>query len=95
MHIFNFQELCRRWEQYVLDHQAYIGSFDQCKSWVVSMRKKLQSQSDVKGDKRSVQERIEKLQVAVCFFSGFTESKELFKRLDPHWNFLPTTVNFR
>ncbi|KAH3895305.1 hypothetical protein DPMN_019466 [Dreissena polymorpha] len=58
-----FQELCRRWEQYVLDHQAYTGSFEQCKSWVVAMRRKLQSQADVKGDKRSVQERIEKLQV--------------------------------
>jgi len=50
-----------------LDHQAYMGSFDQCKSWVVNMRKKLQSQSDVKGDKRSVQEHIEKIQVWVVF----------------------------
>ena len=47
----------------MLDHQAYTASFDQCKGWVVSMRKKLASQSDVKGDKRTVQERIEKLKV--------------------------------
>ena len=59
------QELCRRWEQYVLDHQAYTASFDQCKGWVVNMRKKLATQSDVKGDKRTVQERIERLKVSM------------------------------
>ena len=78
VYIFNttkLQELCRRWEQYVLDHQAYTASFDQCKGWVVSMRKKLASQSDVKGDKRTVQERIEKLKVKVvsyCFRSDLS-----------------------
>ena len=62
----------------MLDHQAYTASFEQCKGWVVSMRKKLETQSDVKGDKRTVQERIEKLKVGKdCYkiwsFIGFCD----------------------
>ncbi|KAL3874932.1 hypothetical protein ACJMK2_037884 [Sinanodonta woodiana] len=58
----NLKELCRRWEQYVLDHQAYESSFKQCKNWIHEMRNKLSAHSDVSGDKRLVQERIQKLQ---------------------------------
>jgi len=53
-----FQELCRRWEQYTLDHQAYQASFDQCKAWLGDMRKKLQAQSDTSGDRQIIQGRL-------------------------------------
>ncbi|KAK3090120.1 hypothetical protein FSP39_009339 [Pinctada imbricata] len=58
----NVKELCRRWEQYVLDHQAYAASFDQCKSWLSDMRKKLQLLTDTSGDRRIIQERLAQIQ---------------------------------
>jgi nesprin-1 len=59
----NVKELCRRWEQYVLDHQAYNDSFNQCKSWIQEMRNKLQVRTDVSGDRKAVQERLAEVQV--------------------------------
>jgi hypothetical protein len=61
--MLNFQELCRRWDQYVLDHQAYNSAFDQCKSWLSEMRKKLHHLSDTSGDRKVIQDRLSLVQV--------------------------------
>ncbi|KAL5008450.1 hypothetical protein ScPMuIL_014031 [Solemya velum] len=58
----NLKELCRRWEQYVLDHQAYTCSYDQCKKWLVDMREKMFAMGETSGDRKVIQERLVKLQ---------------------------------
>ncbi|KAH9507320.1 hypothetical protein Btru_056905, partial [Bulinus truncatus] len=58
----NIKELCRRWEQYVLDHESYIQSYDQCKTWLNQMKRKVSSVLDTSGDKTSVQERLRQVQ---------------------------------
>lgn len=63
----NVKELCRRWEQYVLDHQSYNETFNQCKSWIQEMRNKLQARTDVSGDRKAVQERLAEVQVILTF----------------------------
>lgn len=47
----------------MLDHQAYNSSFDQCKSWLSEMRKKMHQLSDTSGDRRVIQDRLSLVQV--------------------------------
>ncbi|RUS81756.1 hypothetical protein EGW08_010510, partial [Elysia chlorotica] len=58
----NIKELCRRWEQFVLDHQAYIQAFDQCRTWLGQMKGKVATVVDTSGDKDTVQDRLAQVQ---------------------------------
>ncbi|KAK7104412.1 hypothetical protein V1264_019133 [Littorina saxatilis] len=58
----NSKELCRRWEQYVLDHQAYIQSFDSCRAWLNDMETRVSNILDTSGDKTTIQDRLSKVQ---------------------------------
>ncbi|XP_041353316.1 nesprin-1-like isoform X4 [Gigantopelta aegis] len=58
----NIKELCRRWEQYVLDHESYITSFDQCRTWLRDMKDKVSAVMDVSGDKGTIQDRLKRVQ---------------------------------
>ena len=67
----NVKELCRRWEQYVLDHQTYNESFSQCKTWLQEIRNKLQTHTDISGDRKAVQERLSEVQVSLIYWLHF------------------------
>ena len=47
----------------MLDHQAYISAFDQCRTWLGQMKGKVSAVVDTSGDKGTVQERLSKVQV--------------------------------
>ena len=66
------QELCRRWEQFVLDHQAYIQAFEQCRAWLGQMKGKVSAVVDTSGDKSTVQERLAQVQVKRRLLSQVT-----------------------
>ncbi|CAL1544282.1 unnamed protein product [Lymnaea stagnalis] len=60
--LINLKELCRRWEQYVIDHQSYMEVFDQCRDWLAQMKKKVSNVVDTSGDKTTVQDRLRLVQ---------------------------------
>ncbi|XP_025103982.1 nesprin-1-like isoform X4 [Pomacea canaliculata] len=62
----NSKELCRRWEQYVQDHQTYIETFEQCRTWLNEMEAKVSDVLDTSGDKSTIQERLNKVQVLLA-----------------------------
>ena len=63
------QELCRRWEQYVLDHQAYLQSFDDCRAWLTDMQSRVSDVLDTSGDKTTIQDRLSIVQVTTGFLT--------------------------
>ncbi|XP_076442566.1 muscle-specific protein 300 kDa-like isoform X3 [Babylonia areolata] len=58
----NSKELCRRWEQYALDHQAYTQSFEACRAWLTNMEARVSSVLDIHGDKTTIQDRLTNVQ---------------------------------
>ncbi|KAK0046935.1 nesprin-1, partial [Biomphalaria pfeifferi] len=57
----NIKELCRRWGQYVADHQTYNQDYEQCKTWLNQMKRKVANILDTSGDKTTVQERLKQV----------------------------------
>ena len=49
----------------MLDHQAYMESFDQCRAWLAVMKDKVARVIDTSGDKSTVQDRLQVVQVSL------------------------------
>lgn len=57
------QDLLKRYEQHVMDHEQYAESFTEAATWLQNTRDKLSVCSDTSGDKYTIQSQLEKLQV--------------------------------
>ncbi len=57
------QELLRRWEQFVNEHQTYCNSQLTCSEWQKDLANRLSSCIATNGDKYAIQNRLGKLQV--------------------------------
>ena len=58
-----FQEMLRRWEQMVAEHQVYDEAALQCQEWQKDVQDRLHSCTSTEGDKFALQNRLGKLQV--------------------------------
>ena len=47
----------------MLDHQAYLQSFDACRAWLTDMEARVSNVLDTSGDKTTIQERLTSVQV--------------------------------
>ena len=52
-----------RYETYIHDHQQYHNAYTECSEWLAVMQEKLALCSDVTGDRFTVENRMERLQV--------------------------------
>ena len=51
----------------MLDHQAYLQSFDACRAWLTDMESRVSDVLDTSGDKTTIQERLSIVQVMTGF----------------------------
>ena len=65
--MFLLQELVRRWEQYVADHEKYEDAYHNCSEWQKDQASKLRSCTSTEADKVTLGNRLAKLQVCVNF----------------------------
>ena len=65
----NLQDLEKRWQQYVTDHEVYDHTYHDCEAWLTDMQHRLESCANTDGDKFAVQNKLDKLQVStvLCF----------------------------
>lgn len=62
-----FQERVTQYEGFVADHQQYNDAYNQCIEWLNSIREKLSLCADIAGDRHTIQNRLDKIQVTeVC-----------------------------
>jgi len=62
------QESLRRWEQFVLDHQNYDDTYQNCTGWQKDIRNRLINCTITEGDKFSLQTKLARIQVS--YFSS-------------------------
>ncbi len=62
-----FQDLEKRWQQYVTDHESYEQKYHDCDAWITDLQHRLESCASSDGDKFAIQSKLDKLQV--CFSS--------------------------
>ena len=53
----------QQYEGFVADHQQYNDSYNQCIEWLNSIREKLSLCADIAGDRHTIQNRLDKIQV--------------------------------
>ena len=64
-----FQERVQQYEGFVADHQQYNDAYNQCIEWLNTIREKLSLCADIAGDRHTIQNRLDKIQV--CFYYRF------------------------
>ena len=60
------QERVQQYEVFVADHQQYNDAYNNCIEWLNGIREKLSMCSDVSGDRHTIQNRLDKIQVDLC-----------------------------
>ena len=58
------QDLEKRWQQYVTDHEVFDHTYHDCEAWLNDIQHRLESCSNTDGDKFAIQNKLEKLQVS-------------------------------
>ena len=61
----HLQDLEKRWQQYVTDHDVYDHTYHDCEAWLADIQHRLESCSNTDGDKFTIQNKLDKLQVGV------------------------------
>ena len=67
--INHLQDLEKRWQQYVTDHEVYDHTYHDCEAWLTDIQQRLESSASTEGDKFAVQNKLDKLLVStvLCF----------------------------
>ena len=63
MQLVYFQERVQQYEGFVADHQQYNDAYNQCIEWLNTIREKLSLCADIAGDRHTIQNRLDKIQV--------------------------------
>ena len=53
----------QQYEGFVADHQQYNDAYNQCIEWLNTIREKLSLCADIAGDRHTIQNRLDKIQV--------------------------------
>ena len=59
----SLQERVANYETFVSEHQEYYTEHSDCVQWLITIQERLDSYADSTGDKHTVQNRLDRLQV--------------------------------